>query len=428
MNLPGSVSSGGLRLYPFEVDSFPTLELATKGLAEGGIAKGGDAVARDPDGRVVFVDGALPDERVLVEIFETKKGFHRGRVVEIIEPSAQRIEPTCSEVANGCGGCDLQITSPEHQLALKVRIVQDALERIGKIDNVPDIDVVPLPESGYRTSVRCVVVNGKAGFRSRRSHDAVVVDQCDVAHPLIQDLIANARFDGATEVTMRVGAATGERMVIASPTAAHVTVPDDVILIGTDELAAQHSGGHPNRAWIHDEVAGRTWRVSAESFFQTRSDGAAALVDVVRDAIGVLPAESRAFDLYGGVGLFAGTVFPAGCSTVMIEQNESSVADARVNLADLDTTIVRSKVETWSPRRADVVVADPARQGLGRNAVSRIAETDAPVIVLVSCDAASLARDTGLLARKGYQLDAVTLVDLFPMTSHTETVSRFTVT
>ncbi len=405
------------------MDSIPTLELVTHG-----VAKGGDAVARDSEGRVVFVDGALPDERVLVEITETKKGFARGRVLEVLEPSAHRVDPLCAEVNNGCGGCDMQIATVDHQRDLKVKVVTDALERIGKIptDQLPTLSTVTLPESGYRTNVRCVVVNARPGFRSRGSHDSVIVDGCDVAHPLIQDLLGSAgsksaKFDGCTEVTLRVGAATGDRMVIASPNAKYLSVPDDVIVVGADELA------EGKRAWIHEEVAGRTWRISAGSFFQTRPDGAQALVDEVRKSIGVLPSDARAFDLYGGVGLFAGTVFADDTRVIMVEQNESSVADARINLADLDTTIVRSKVETWSPRRADVVVADPARQGLGRNAVSRIAETDAPVVVLVSCDAASLARDAGLLARKGYQLDTVTLVDLFPMTSHTETVSRFTV-
>ncbi len=402
------------------MDSFPTLELATHG-----VAKGGEAVARDPDGRVVFVDGALPDERVLVEITEMKKGFHRGSVLEVVEPSPHRIDPACDEVANGCGGCDMQIASVDHQRDLKVQVVIDALERIGKIADLPAIETVALPEAGYRTNVRCIVVNGRPGFRSRRSHHPVLIDRCDVAHPLIQDLLGpdsgTTRFDGCTEVTIRVGAATGDRMVIASPSADHITVPDDVIVIGTDDLAAGKT------ASITEVVAGRTWQISAGSFFQTRPDGAQALVDEVRKVIGPLPSNARAFDLYGGVGLFAGSVFAEDTRVIMVEQNESSVADARVNLADLDTTIVRGKVEQWSPRRADVVVADPARQGLGRNAVSRIAETDAPVVVLVSCDAASLARDAGLLSRKGYRLDSVTLVDLFPMTSHTETVSRFTV-
>lgn len=403
------------------MDSIPTLELSTHG-----VAKGGDAVAREPDGRVVFVDGALPNERVRVEITETKKGFRRGRVVEVLDPSEHRVEPECIEVNNGCGGCDLQIASPDHQRELKVQIVQDALERIGKLEHLPEIATVALPESGYRTNVRSVIVNGRAGFRSRGSHDPVMVEGCDVAHPLIQDLMAKSQFTGASEVTMRVGAATGDRMVIASPNARHISVPDGVAVVGSDELAAG------KRAWIYEEVDGRTWRISAGSFFQTRPDGAQALVNEVRKSIGDVPSEARAFDLYGGVGLFAGTVFAADTRVVLVEQNESSVADAKINLADLETDnlvkIVRSKVEDWSPRRADVVVADPARQGLGRSAVQRIAETDAPVVVLVSCDAASLARDAGLLSRKGYTLDTVTLVDLFPMTSHTETVSRFTVT
>ncbi len=398
------------------VDESPTLELVTHG-----VAKGGEAVAREPDGRVVFVEGALPDERVMVEISESKKGFLRGRATEILEPSPHRIDPSCAEVANGCGGCDFQIASPEHQLELKRVIVTDALERIGKLEQIPDIETVPLPASGYRTAVRCVVSDGQAGYRARRSHEPINIDSCYVAHPLANELIQTGYYGTASEISIRVGAATGERLVVADSSSLGAQVPSDVVVVGEDELKAGR------RAWMHEIVANQKWRISAGSFFQTRQDGAQALVDEVREAVGELPPDARAFDLYGGVGLFAGTVFGPDHHVVLVEQNASSVADAKVNLEGRNVKLVRSKVEGWSPKRADVVIADPARQGLGRNAVSRIAATDAAVVVLVSCDAASLARDASLLARKGYHLDSVTLVDLFPMTSHTETVSRFSV-
>ncbi len=408
------------------MDNLPRVELTTHG-----VAKGGNAVAREESGRVVFVEGALPGERVLVELIPSnKKSFGRGRVLEVLDASPHRVEPSCPEVDHGCGGCDFQMVAVSEQLKLKETVVRDALERVGRQDiSSLEISTVALPARGYRTTVRCLVVDGVASFRARQSNQGVPVASCEVAHPLIQTLIAEGRFGtgeaAPKEVTMRVGAATGDQMVYVTPSIAPDTsVPGDdkVVLIGADDIKAGR------RAWIHEEVAGRIWRISANSFFQARPDGAEALVNAVRDAVGDLRPDSRAFDLYGGVGLFAGTVFPEDCRVVMVEQNPSSIADARVNLEqdpNLDVRIVKSKVESWTPKRADVVVADPARQGLGRVAVSKITETDAPTIVLVSCDAASLARDADLLGRRGYRLDTLTVIDLFPMTSHTETVARF---
>lgn len=129
---------------------------------------------------------------------------------------------------------------------------------------------------------------------------------------------------------------------------------------------------------------------------------------------------------YAGVGLSASVLGAArGVRVVAVESEPAAVADARVNLADVDAEVVASEVGRWDPVRADVVVADPARSGLGRPGVAAVAATGAPRLVLVSCDPASLARDTTLLAAAGYRLAAVTLVDAFPDTFHVETVSRF---
>ena len=171
--------------------------------------------------------------------------------------------------------------------------------------------------------------------------------------PLLEELIVDGRFGACTEVTLRAGAATGERLVIAAPTAADIAVPDDVQVVGTDELAAGR------RAWLHEEVAGRTWRVSAKSFFQSRPDGAARLVELVRHGVEAAPAGSMV-DLYCGVGLFAGTV-ATGRPIQAVESSGSSVADARHNLSDLGIKVVKCAVEKWKPSRAAVLVADPPR-------------------------------------------------------------------
>ncbi len=322
---------------------------------------------------------------------------------------------------------------PPAQPALKATIVADALARLGHIDE-PAIIIGPaLAAEGFRTTVRMAVLDGRAGYRRHHSHDVVVPPGCLVAHPLIDELIVDGSFGDASEVTLRVGAATGERMAVVRPTTDGVELPADVAVVGEDEL---RSG---RRAWIHEEVAGRRYRISARSFFQSRPDGAAALVEAVGRAGGSDFDGARVVDAYSGVGLLAAALLdPRSASAtgsvsrssrpssmVAVERSASSVSDARVNLADLDVRIVRSAVERWRSSPADVVVADPARTGLGRRATEVLARTGASVIVLVSCDAASLGRDAGLLARSGFRLERSELVDVFPHSHHVEVVSRF---
>ncbi len=416
----------------------PSLELTATAMAAGG-----DAVARDDQGRVVFVAGALPGEQVLADLVDERRRFARAVVTEVLEPAPERSPAPCPYVAAGCGGCGWQHVALHEQRRLKAGIVAEALARIGKVDG-PDIEPGPdLAALGYRTTVRAAVVDGRAGFRHRRSHDVVTVGGCLVAHPRVDEVLAEGRFGDADEVVVRVGAATGERLVLARPTTFGVVVPDDVVLVGADELAAGR------RAWYHEEVAGRTWRISATSFFQARPDGAAALVEVVRaaaldhldldgfaeggGAAGPRPVDGprRLVDLYAGVGLFAGTVGESWAGPVLaVERDAAAAHDARHNLADRRASahrahVVRADVSRWRSSPADVVIADPARAGLGAVGTERIAATGARLVVVLSCDAAALGRDAGLLAGHGYRLARVTMVDLFAHTAHVEVVSCF---
>lgn len=387
-----------------------TLEITT-------VVAGGDGLGRDDTGRVVFVDGALPGETVAVELHQQKKDFARGHVAEVLRPSEDRVEPPCPFVVTGCGGCDWQHVRPYAQRRLKTAIVADALRRQARLEVAVD-EGPALPAEGYRTTLRGVAVDGRFGFRRRQSHEAVEVGPCLVAHPLVDELVTDGRFPNG-EVVLRAGARTGERLVIVNVDSTAAQVPEGVRVVSAAELS---SG---TRAWFHEEVAGRRWRISARSFFQARPDGAEALIGAVGRAMeGALPAGGHLVDLYGGVGLFAGAL-AGGAQVTLVEQSASSVADARVNLADQDARIVRADVDHWGPGRADVVVADPPRTGLGRRGVGKVAATHAGRLALVSCDPGSLGRDARLLAEAGYELRSSQLVDLFPQTSHVEVVTRF---
>jgi 23S rRNA (uracil1939-C5)-methyltransferase len=392
-----------------------TVELRTTSMAVGG-----EAVARESSGRVVFVSGAAPGETVLARMVDERSSFARATVVEVLAPSPHRVEPPCPHVAEGCGGCDWQHLAIGAQRELRLETVRDVLARTGGIDEPVVVAGVELAAERLRTTVRGTAgPDGRFAFRRRRSHDPVPVDSCLVSHPLVEEVLAEGWFGNAAEVTVRAGSRTGERLVVVSPRAVGVRVPPGVTVVGTDQLARGH------RAWFHEEAAGRSWRISAGSFFQASPEGAEALVVEVEALIArFAPDAERLVDLCCGVGLFAGTV-GSGLATVGVERSASAVADARHNLADLDARLVKVALGRWRPGPTDVVVADPARSGLGREGVQAVVGTGAGLCVLVSCDPAALGRDARLLADAGYAHVGSSVLDLFGHTGQVEVVSGF---
>lgn len=390
------------------------------------LVAGGDALARQADGRIVFVPGALPGEVVDVRILGMKRDFGRGEVVDVIEPSAHRVAAPCPARALGCGGCDWQHLAPHAQLDAKVEIVREAMRRTARLPDAVVSSGAPVDPWGYRTSMRFSVdADGRPSLRRARTNDDITLDGCPIAHPALAALLPTLRLPQADEVSLRVSAATGERTAWWEP--------EHVVASGLPDDVATGAG-----AALVERIAGVDLRVSAPSFFQSGPAAAELLVQAVRLAGGdELRVARRLVDAYGGVGLFAATVAPDDAHVVLVEGSPSACADARVNLAGRSARIIESSVELAGelvvdprtsdagPSCADVVIADPSRQGLGPDAVGVVARWGAPVVVLVSCDPVALARDAALLAQVGYRHTGTTVLDLFPQTHHVEAVTRF---
>lgn len=385
------------------------------------VASGGDGIGRHPDGRIVFVEGALPGERVSVRVMQERRDFLRASLADVLEASPHRVLPPCPEVARGCGGCQWQHVTPAEQHRLKSTIAVDALRRLARLDDVPVTmgPVGEVPASGYRTTLRLAVdADGRAGFRRRHGHEGVAVSGCVIAHPMLVPLIVGARYPGAREVVLRAGARTGDRLVMAGTSSPPEGLDAGVIV----------ASGPQTR--LTEEAAGRRWQISATSFFQSGPEAAEALADAVDRALGDgVPAGGRLVDCYGGVGLLGGVLAARrpGIRLVVVESSRLAAADAARNLVDLDAEVVHGQVAEVVARLGpvDAIVADPARSGLGRSAARALASAGAPLLVLVSCDPASLARDAVLLGALGYDLASVEVLDLFPHTFHVETIARF---
>ncbi|MDA0298059.1 MAG: TRAM domain-containing protein [Actinobacteria bacterium] len=387
------------------------------------LVAGGDALGHLADGRVVFVPGALPGELVDVQITQAKKDFARGTVASIIEPSTHRVVPPCEHVARGCGGCSWQHLDVAQHMEAKVAIVREALRRNGKIETLEVTAGGFVHPTASRTTLRMAVTpDGRLGFRRGGSHDVIDTPTCLVAHPLLNEFIGDVRVTGATEATLRCGVETGEVGIWL-----HDEDGEDVHGATVTGLPSQVVVGR--KEMLHEVVQGVSLQVSMASFFQASQVAAELLVSAVNDAAGdaALSGEyGPIIDAYGGVGLFTATLVDTDIPVVLVESNPSACSDARSNLHDHDVSIEQIAVEQWRVQDAGLVIADPARNGLGAMGVNAIVATEAKRIVLVSCDAVAGARDIRLLLDAGYACEGVTVLDLFPNTPHVEVVSSFT--
>ena len=370
----------------------------------GAVAHGGHCVARVPvdDGRerVVFVRHALPGERVHAVVTDDRGGaFCRADAIAVLEPAPGRVEPPCPWArAGGCGGCDWQHADGPTQRALKTAVLREQLQRLAGIECDVDVEELPGGLLGWRHRVRLAVDReGRPGLRAHRSHDVLPIADCPLVPAGELPPVLEQRFTPGDEI----------------------------------EVAIDADGGRHLHAAVVQRAAGREWRLSAGTFWQVHPALAQTLADVVAEWAQV-PAGGLAWDLYGGVGLFAavlaGQVGPDG-EVRVVESDRQAVSDGRAALADLEQVHwTAGRVEhvlASLPGRPDVVVADPPRRGLGRATVAALCARTPNRIVHVACDPAALARDVALFATHGYDLAALRAFDAFPLTHHMECVALF---
>lgn len=377
-----------------------------------GVAHGGAGIGRR-DGKTVFVEGALPGDVVAVDVVSSARRFDRAVVRSVLAPSPDRVPAPCVHAAE-CGGCPWQSAAPEAQRRWKGELVAGQLRHVGGLE-APVEPVLAVGEPfGYRNRIDLRVRDGRPAFAARSSHELVPVGSCLVAAPPLADIVGRLTdLGGVTRLTLRCGVRTGEAVAIvdgAVPAGAGAEWGVAVADLRT--------------ARIHEEVAGRRFRISGRAFFQVNTAGAEALVRLVGEAAGVGPGDVL-LDGYAGGGLFATTVGAAAARVVAVESDRAALADLAAN-AGGDVDIVASPLAGLGRGRWDVAVVDPPRAGMGEGGVEAVVAGGPRVVVSVSCDPATFARDARLLVGAGYRLERVWPVDLFPQTPHIETVARFT--
>lgn len=364
------------------------------------------------DGLTVFVPLSVAGDTVRARIHHIKKRIAFASFVDIIEPSANRIKPLCPHFGV-CGGCDFQQMNYETQLSAKLDIIRDCLKRIGKIE-FDDLGIIPSPnELRYRSRARWHVSREqqKIGYYARDSHDIVDVDGCPILSPeleaVLRSLRQNMDWPQMWADTAEIEAAVGDRGAV-SLFSSDMAEP-------TAEITYTHEGIE--------------YAFSARSFFQ----GNQSLIgDLVRLAIGGESGET-ALDLYCGVGLFALPMSKQFTNVIGVEENGEAVRFAKQNKArggfsnvEFKRMRVRDFLKGHELSKTDFVLIDPPRAGAEDHTIELIAQMAPKQISYVSCEPSILARDLRILLDRGYRIDAMTAIDLFPQTHHVETVVRLT--
>ena len=377
------------------------------------VAHGGHFIARH-DGAVIFVRHAIPGEKCTIQITSTGSSFNRADVISVEAPSEFRVQAPCSFAhRNGCGGCDFQHISVDHQRTLKSDVIAEQFSRIAKMDLRVDVEEVGESIHWRTRAIATTDRNGKLGFYKSRSHSIAPVTDCIICvEGMNFSEIASRDLKG--DVRVEISASnTGERSIALAPTRG-------------EEKARLTEGP----AVLHENVLGKSLEVSQESFWQSHKKAPEILTQAILD-FAQLKTGEHVLDLYGGVGLFTAAIVEAVGPTGhvdLIEGSKVATADATRNFASLSNiTIATGDVAKLLPRitAADVVVLDPPRDGAGKETVAHIARLAPRAIVYVACDPAALARDTAYLADHSYSLVKVRAFDLFPMTHHIECVALY---
>jgi 23S rRNA (uracil1939-C5)-methyltransferase len=381
---------------------------------------GGYGLGHLQDGRVVLVPFVAPDEIVEISIVEEKKTHSITKPIKILSPSSDRVRPLCSHFGF-CGGCHYQHFSYGDQLRFKKMIFTEQLQRIGKLDTLPEVISDSCNDIwGYRNALQFSVSSlGELCYSDFFKNKEFKVNECLLPMPEIGSLWQSLELDpnlNLERIEFRQNRA-GDPMVIfygreqdipsvladTDTSIVHMFGNDQVIIAGEDHL--------------NMKVMDKEFRVSAGSFFQTNFSAAEKLIKVVLDTVGDRHYKSI-WDIYCGVGLFSAFLAKATEHLLAIESSPFACNDFAENMDEFDhVDLYQGSAETVLTgliSKPELIIVDPPRAGIKPERM-----------IYISCNPATLARDARQLVGSGYKYKKSTLVDMFPQTYHIESVNVF---
>jgi 23S rRNA (uracil1939-C5)-methyltransferase len=391
------------------------------------IIHGGDGMGRAPDGRPVFVPFGAAGERVRVEPRESRKGYLRARLIEVIEPSPDRIAPRCRHFGQ-CGGCQFQHLTYVSQVRAKEAILREQLLRLGGIDDAPIRPTIASPgEWNYRNHVQFSPAGNQLGFFRAASQEILPVDECHLPEERLWKLRESLdweSFPGLHQIGFR--ASDDDEMIVLEGEAGQTPEVSIESPVSAAWLSPQGEAYYLAGGPLRYEILGRTFTVSPGSFFQINTAQIPAMVKAVMELAD--PARNETvMDIYSGTGLFSAFLAERAARMIGIEESPSAAADFEINLDSFDTVeLYAASAEAALEAitiKPDLAVVDPPRSGLTAQAMRALLQKAPPRMVMVSCDMSTLARDARILSRAGYRMTDLIPIDMFPQTSHLETVS-----
>jgi 23S rRNA (uracil1939-C5)-methyltransferase len=403
-------------------------------LTVGELAHGGAALAR-VDGRVVFVEGAIPGETVEAEVTQRRKDFWRAQATAVIDPAEARVEPPCPYFKLGCGGCQLQYVAYPEQLAQKRQVLHRQLERARLDFPIDRIDVLGM-EDPWRYRLRGefhVLHRGgmvSLGFFRKHTYQTLPIDSCLIHAEAIERALpafARAAEDPAADriTALQFTWAPGTSDLLWAPYPPGSADPG---------FGTRAAGWVPELNLNDDSIGidddGRHFRVRPETFVQVNTRQRDLLYQRALAFAEISPS-GRVIDAYAGIGMLTARLAARSDDVIAIEESPYAVRLGQVNMelnGVTNVTYRRGRVEDMAgqiPTPVDVLVLDPPRAGCAESAVEAMANTGAKRIIYISCEPSTLARDVGRFCAAGrYTLAEVALVDMFPQTYHIEAVVK----
>jgi 23S rRNA (uracil1939-C5)-methyltransferase len=410
----------------------------------------GHGVAR-VNGKVFFIPYSVIGDKAWIKMVEKKKNYSIGKLIQLIEPSPWRANPPCPFFGQ-CGGCQWQHINDSVQINSKEEILKEILKRLGGLKEIPPITVTPsLQTYGYRARIQLKVKGERMGYFQERSHRVVDIDHCPIAHPLVNQIISSLRkapssFFRMEEIEINVSPEQGKGVLILHPLSLHSGMKHFIkeflqthpILKGIAVMGKKGLTlfGEPYLTFTissnqRGEKSVLRLRTSPESFFQVNLEQNQALIRTVLEFSDVNEGE-RIFDLYAGVGNFTLPLAIASKEVWGVEESRAAVEDARSNAERngiKNCNFMHGGVEDilkhWDGGRPDLIILDPPRTGC-KTVLDQVVRLEPKKIVYVSCEPTTFARDLRLFSERGFHLQRLSLVDMFPQTYHMEVVGLLT--
>ncbi len=390
---------------------------------------GGDAMGRLPDGRAIFIPFSLPGEKVRTKLIIDKKGFARGELLEILEPSPMRVEPRCKHFTT-CGGCHYQHQSYSDQLKAKTDILRDQLIRLGGLEDPPIEPIIASPsEWNYRNQVNFHQdPKGKLGYSSSGSKNIISIEECFLPNYSLNEFWPSLEFEHLADLTgLKLSHGDDEDLMIVLESRSdeafelEVDFPIKIVQRGPESMHVMAENYFQNISVLH-----KSFRVSAGSFYRSNTAINEKIIEFIIEEL-PLTSSTTLVDAYAGVGILSAFIAPKVGKLVGIESDTGVVNDFLVNVEDFENLeIYEDLVENALPTLdfpIEVILVDPPRTGLGPKVLDAIIQKSPQTMVYISSDTATLARDAKRLSRDGYILKKIQPFDLLPQTYQIETVS-----